>query len=72
MSLTDDQIEKVTVGDRITLGAVAGTIVQAGALVVAIQWDEKDLPEFYTRAAMGQASLYMCKGQQLRTCPCLH
>jgi hypothetical protein len=29
--LTDDQIEKVTVGDRIKLGAVAGTIFQAGA-----------------------------------------
>ena len=28
---TDDQIEKVTIGDRIKLGAVAGTIFQAGA-----------------------------------------
>ena len=62
--VTDDQIEKVTIGDRIKLGAVAGTIVQAGALVVAMQWDEKDLPELYTRAAMGQASLYMGKGLQ--------
>jgi hypothetical protein len=62
--LTDDQIEKVTVGDRIKLGAVAGTIVQAGRSFVAIQWDEKDLPELYTRAAMGQASLYMAKELQ--------
>jgi hypothetical protein len=52
--LTDDQVEKLTVGDRIKLGALTGTIVQAGALFVAM-----DLPELYTRAAMGQASLYM-------------
>jgi hypothetical protein len=62
--LTDDQVEKLTVGDRIELGALTGTIVQAGALFVAIQWDEKDLPELYTRAAMGQASLYMGRGLQ--------
>jgi hypothetical protein len=62
--LTDDQVEKLTVDDRIKLGALTGTIVQAGALIVAIQWDEKDLPELYTRGAMGQASLYMGRGLQ--------
>ena len=56
--MTDDQVEKLTVGDRIKLGALTGTIVQAGALFVAIQWDEKDLPELYTRAAMSKASIY--------------
>jgi hypothetical protein len=34
--LTDDQVEKPMVG------ALTGTIVQAGALLVATQWDEKD------------------------------
>jgi hypothetical protein len=50
--LTDEQVERLTVGDRIKLGAVTGTIVQAVGLFVAIQWDEKDLPELYTRAAV--------------------
>jgi hypothetical protein len=62
--LTDDQVQKLTVGDRIKLGALTGTIVQAVGMFVGIQWDEKELPELYTRAAMGQASLYMGGGQQ--------
>ena len=65
--MTDDQVEKLTVGDRIKLGALTGTIVQAGALFVAIQWDEKDLPELYTRAAMGQASLHMGRAAMMYT-----
>jgi len=56
--LTDDQVQKLTVGDRIKLGALTGTIVQAGALFVAIQWDKKDLPELYTRAAMGHRGFF--------------
>ena len=37
--MTDDQVQKLTVGDRIKPGALTGTIVQAGALLVAIQCD---------------------------------
>jgi hypothetical protein len=33
--LTDDQVQKLKVGDRIKLGALTGTIVQAGALFAA-------------------------------------
>jgi hypothetical protein len=62
--LTDGQLEKLTVGDRIRLGALTGTIVQAVGMFVGIQWDEKELPELYTRAAMRQASLYLGKGLQ--------
>jgi hypothetical protein len=62
--LTDDQVQKLTVGDRIKLGALTGTIVQAVGMFVGIQWDEKELPELYTRAAMGQASLHLSRGLQ--------
>jgi hypothetical protein len=31
---------------------------------VAIQWEKKDLPELYTRAAMGRPVFYMGKGLQ--------
>jgi hypothetical protein len=60
--LTEDQVEKLMVGDRITLGALTGTIVQAVGMFVGIQWDGKELPELYTRAAMAQAKLYMGRG----------
>jgi hypothetical protein len=62
--LTDDQVQKLTVRDRIKLGALTGTIVQAVGMFVGIQWDEKELPELYTRAAMGQASLHLSRGIQ--------
>jgi hypothetical protein len=42
--LTDDQIEKVTVGDRINVGAVTVIPSKLERSFVAIQWDEKDLP----------------------------
>ncbi len=62
--MTDDQVEKLRVGDRIKLGALTGTIVHAVELFVSIQWYQKDMTELYTRAAMRQASLYMSRGQQ--------
>lgn len=62
--MTDDQLEKLTVGDRIRLGSLTGTIVQAVGMFVGIQWDEKELPELYTRAAMRQASLHLSRGLQ--------
>jgi hypothetical protein len=52
--LTEDQTEKVTVGGRIKLGAVTGLSTNLERSFVAIQWDEKDLPELYTRAAIGR------------------
>ena len=62
--MADDQVKKLTVGDRIKLGALTGTIVQAVRMFVGIQWDEKELPELYTRGAMRQASLHLSRGLQ--------
>jgi hypothetical protein len=62
--LTDDEVEKLTVGDRIKARALTGTIVEAGPDFVAIQWDEKPLPELYTRASMSGATLYNTTGLQ--------
>jgi len=62
--LTDDEVEKLTVGDRIKARELTGTIVQAGPDFVAIQWDEKKLPELYTRASMSGATLYNGGGLQ--------
>ena len=50
--MTDDETAKLTVGDRIKLGTLTGTIIEVGSLLVTVQWDEKDLPELYTRASM--------------------
>jgi hypothetical protein len=62
--LTDDEVEKLKVGDRIKARALTGTIVEAGPDFVAIQWDEKPVPELYTRASMSLATLYNSGGLQ--------
>jgi hypothetical protein len=60
--LTEDEVEKLKVGDRIRARALTGTIVEAGPDFVAIQWDEKPLPELYTRESMSKATLYSSGG----------
>jgi hypothetical protein len=62
--LTREEAERLEVGDRVRLDDVAGTIVEAGPDFVAVQWDEKALPELYTRAGMVRFSSYDSRGQQ--------
>jgi len=62
--MTSQQAEDLEVGDRVKLDASTATIVEAGPLFVAIQWDEKPLPELYTRCGMMRFSLYSGRGQQ--------
>jgi hypothetical protein len=38
--LTDDQVEKLAVGDRIKLGALTGTIVQAVGMFVGERYSQ--------------------------------
>jgi hypothetical protein len=56
--LTDDQIEKLVVGDRITRGALTGTVHTIGPELIGIKWDEQEWSELYTRAEMVEFSLH--------------
>jgi hypothetical protein len=62
--LTDDQVEKLTVGDRISQGALTGTIHTVGPELIGIKWDGKDWSELYSRAEMVQFSLHVGRGLQ--------
>jgi preprotein translocase subunit YajC len=62
--LTDDQVEKLAVGDRIRRGSLTGTVHTIGPELVGIKWDEKEWSEVYTRAEMLQFSLVIGKGLQ--------
>jgi hypothetical protein len=56
--LTDDQVEKLTVGDRIRQGALTGTVHTIGPEFIGIKWDEKEWSELYTRAELVQFSFH--------------
>jgi hypothetical protein len=62
--LTDDQVENLTVGDRIGRGALTGTVHTIGPELIGIKWDEAEWSELYTRAEMVQFSLH--SGTELR------
>jgi len=57
--VTDDQVEKPTVGDRIKQGALTGTVHTVGPELIGIKWDGKDWSELYTRTEMVQFSLHL-------------
>ena len=56
--LTDDQIEKLKVGDRVSQGALTGTVHTVGPELIGIRWDGKDWSELYARTEMVQFSLH--------------
>jgi hypothetical protein len=62
--LTDDQIEHLTVGDRIRQGTLTGTVHTVGPEFIGIKWDGKDWSELYARAEMVQFSLQIGRGLQ--------
>jgi hypothetical protein len=62
--VTRQEAERLGVGDRIRLDSLTATIVEAGPDYVAIQWDERPLPELYTRGGLMRFSLYNGRGQQ--------
>jgi hypothetical protein len=62
--LTDDQVEKLTVGDRIRRGALTGTVHTIGPELIGIKWDEAKWSELHTRVEMVQFSLH--SGTELR------
>jgi hypothetical protein len=39
--LTDDQLEKLTFGDRINRGALTGTVYTVGPEFIGIKWDRE-------------------------------
>jgi hypothetical protein len=39
----DDQVENLTVGDRIKLGALTGTVHTIGPEFIGIKWDDKGM-----------------------------
>ena len=56
--LVEDQVEKLTIGDRISQGTLTATVHTVGPELIGIKWDDKDLSELYTRAEMVQFSLH--------------
>ena len=62
--MTDDQVEKLTVGDRIRRDALTGTVHTVGPELIGIKWDDKEWSELYTRAEMAQFGLHI--GRELR------
>jgi hypothetical protein len=62
--MTSHEAERLGVGDRVRLDSLTATIVEAGPDYVAIQWDERPLPELYTRGGMMRFSLYNGGEQQ--------
>jgi hypothetical protein len=62
--LTDDEVEKLNVGDRISQSALTGTVHTVGPEFIGIRWDGKDWSELYTRTEMPQFSLYIGTGLQ--------
>jgi hypothetical protein len=60
--LTDDEIEKLALGDRIRRDALTGTVHTVGAELIGIKWDDKEWSELYTRDEMVQFSLVIGKG----------
>ena len=60
--MTDDQVEKLTVGDRIRQGTLAGTVHTVGPEFIGVKWEEKEWSELYTREEMVQFSLHIGRG----------
>jgi hypothetical protein len=54
--MTDDEIEKLVVGDRIRRDALTGTVHTVGPELIGIKWDDKEWSELYMRAEMVQFS----------------
>jgi hypothetical protein len=57
--LTEDQVEKLRVGDRISQRALTGTVHTIGPELIGIKWDGKDWSEVYTPAEMARFSLHV-------------
>ena len=56
--LTDDQVERLAVGDRVQRESLSGTVHTIGPELIGIKWDDKEWSELYTRAEMLQFSLH--------------
>ena len=52
--MTDDEIEKLVVGDRIRRDALTGTVHTVGPEFIGIRWEGKEWSAIYARTEMGR------------------
>ena len=52
--LVEDQVEKLTIGDRISQGTLTATVHTVGPEFIGIRWEGKEWSAIYARTEMGR------------------
>ena len=52
--MVEDQVEKLTIGDRISQGTLTATVYTVGPEFIGIRWEGKEWSAIYARTEMGR------------------